>query len=852
MTDIKKMRLTEKDLFEKLPGKPVWYYLGIYLVVVIALFHNALFSPSKLIYGTDLLAGNLFFRHFFIEFFKSHGCWPLWDPYIHGGFPFVDGMHGDIFYIPSSLFYMLFNIFYAWGFVIALHVFFSGFFMYLFLKDLNIRGMVAFLGGLLYMMAPLFISLVYAGHNGKMFVITLTPLMFFIFHRATTRGKLIYYILLSFVMLLVMTTPHMQMAYFLFATLGAYFIVTTIQRWRKDGVGPIKPTALFLTAVILGMMLSLMQFLTPYQYLNKYSMRTLRKAEGKGYRFSTSWSLNPEEIAADFFPEFCGDNVAGQKSTYWGHNYFKLNSEHFSIIAIFLSVLGIGLWQHRGKWFFFGTIIVTLIFSLGANTFLFKLFYLLPGIKNFRAPGLIAFLTCFSTITLGAMGLESFLTCKKDDKKLKKTWKIYTYITAGYSLIILLLLILQMGFFKIWFAIFGYTPDADKMRSLQMGMDRITIGALISLAIVLILYALLKFYLDRKIKPSIIILILATITFVYMWSFNSRYIITIDPKPYYAKTPIIDFFKDKQKEGPFRVLVLPQTLRDYYLAYHGIEELSTTQLHGNHLASTEEFIRKSGKIDVPSVDAFFKIVKLLETSGLIYQPSMNMLNSNAVQQAIYSMIRTRFIYSSVQDLLNIRYVLSSWQLSPDRFRQVKTFGKIKVYENLFTLPRAFPIYRYVVIPDEDDILATFSDTSFDYRSQIIFDKMPDNAPPVYDDSLRWPVVPAKVYDIDNFRFKVDVEMLADGFLFLSENYYPAWKAYENGRLLPTLKADFTFRAIPLKKGFHTVECRFENNTFSVAFLVSKFTFVFLALSLIFLIVKNKLKNKTLKRGNSEK
>lgn len=839
MADHKKKKLIEQDLFEKLPGKPVWYYLGIYLIVVIALFHNSLFSPSKLIYGTDLLAGNLFFRHFFAEFFKSHGCWPLWDPYIHGGFPFVDGMHGDIFYIPSFFFYMLFSISYAWGFVIAFHVFFTGFFMYLFLKDLNIRGMVAFLGGLLYMMAPLFISLVYAGHNGKMFVITLTPLIFFIFNRATTRGKLIYYILLSFVILLVMTTPHMQLAYFLFMMLGVYFIVTTIQRWRKDGVSPLKPTALFITAVILGMMLSLMQFVTPYQYLKKYSMRSLRSVEGKGYEFSTSWAMNFEEMAADFFPEFCGDNITGQKPTYWGRNFFKLNSEHFSIIAIFLSVLGIGLWRHRGKWFFFWIAIVTIIFALGSNTPLFKLFYLLPGIESFRAPSLIAFLTGFSVITLGAMGLESFLTCKKEDKKLKKTWKIYTYITAGYSLIILLLLILQMGFFKIWFAVFGYTPDPDKMQSLRMGMDQITTGALISLAIVLILYGLLKFYLDRKIKPGIIIITLAAMTFLYMWSFNSRYIITIDPKPYYAKTPIIDFFKAKQAEGPFRVLVLPQTLRDYYLAYHGIEELSASQLHGNHLASFEDLVKKRGRLDVSSVDDFFKIVRLLETCGLIYQPSMKMLNSNTVQQAIYSMIRTRFIYGSVQDLLNIKYVFSPWQLSPDKFKQIKTFGKIKVYENLTNLHRAFPVYRYTIIPDKNDILATFSDTTFDYRSQIIFEKMPDNAPPVYDDSLKWPVVPARVYDIDNFRFKVDVEMLADGFLFLSENYYPAWKAYENGHLLPTLKADFTFRAIPLKKGFHTVECKFENKTYSTAFFISKLTFIFLILALIGLIVKNK-------------
>jgi uncharacterized membrane protein YfhO len=88
-------------------------------------------------------------------------------------------------------------------------------------------------------------------------------------------------------------------------------------------------------------------------------------------------------------------------------------------------------------------------------------------------------------------------------------------------------------------------------------------------------------------------------------------------------------------------------------------------------------------------------------------------------------------------------------------------------------------------------------------------------------------------------------MLEDGFLFLSENYYPAWKAYEDGKLLTTLKADYTFRAIPLARGKHTIDCRYENESFNAAFMVSKITFLLMILSLIGLILKEKItaKNK---------
>ena len=135
-----------------------------------------------------------------------------------------------------------------------------------------------------------------------------------------------------------MTTPHMQMAYFLFVTLGLYFITTTIQRWRHDKINPVKPTALFITAVFLGLLMTTVQFVTPYQYLKKHSMRTLRTESENKYQYATSWSMHFEELYADFVPEFCGDNIQGQKTTYWGQNAFKLNSEHFGIVSLFLAM----------------------------------------------------------------------------------------------------------------------------------------------------------------------------------------------------------------------------------------------------------------------------------------------------------------------------------------------------------------------------------------------------------------------------------------------------------------------------------------------------------------------------------
>jgi hypothetical protein len=800
MNQSPKKKQTGLDLFESLPGKPIYYYLGGYALASILLFYRTIFAFSKLVFGTDLMAGNLFFRHFYIDFFKAHGTWPLWDPFIHGGMPFMEAIHGDIFYIPSFIFYMIFGVNYAWGFLLALHVFFAGFFMFLFLKELDIRGKVAFLGGLMYMLAPVLISLVYAGHNGKIFVISLTPFLFYIYHKAIKSGKILHYLLLALTFFLIVTTPHMQLAYFLFFVFGLYVISVIIRIWREQNKVPVKIISLFSLAVIIGLALSMVQFLAPYQYLKKYSMRTTRSEQGKGYEYSTSWAMSWEEAAADFFPEFCGDDVGGQKQTYWGRNPFKLNSEHFGFLAILLSILGIGLWKKRGKWFFFSTAIITLLYALGDSTPFFKIFYLIPGIKSFRAPSLISFLTSFSVITLGAMGLESILENRREDKKIQKTWRIFTYISIGYSAAIALIVILQMNFFTIWFAIFSYTPDSQKLETLRQSLDNVTIGAVISLIFVWVLYGLLRLHLEKKVKSDMVVLVLSALAFVYLWSFDTRYIVPTDPKQHYEKIPAVDFFKSKLAEGPFRVFVLPQTLPDYYLAYHGIEELSLTALHGNQLASHDKLAGNHGN-----------------SRGLAYQ--------------------------SVQDLLNAKYLVSRQQLPPQRFKQVANYGNLFIFENLTALPRACAMYNYSVIPNEDQIVATLYDTTFDYHSRLLLETQPSGITVNTANTNPIPYTPARVYDIANSSFKVDIDMLQDGLLFLSENYYPAWNAYENSQPLTTLKADVAFRAIPLKQGKHTITCKFENKTFNATFNLSRITLILLILAIIGLLAKDKFVKK---------
>src|SRR5688572_26277216 len=79
---------------------PAWAAPALYAVVTIILFRDFILGPA-LILGSDTQALSYFAHNFYTQFVQRMHAFPLWDPFVFGGLPFIDGMHGDIFYPPS-------------------------------------------------------------------------------------------------------------------------------------------------------------------------------------------------------------------------------------------------------------------------------------------------------------------------------------------------------------------------------------------------------------------------------------------------------------------------------------------------------------------------------------------------------------------------------------------------------------------------------------------------------------------------------------------------------------------------------------------------------------------------------
>ena len=85
----------------------------------------------------------------------------------------------------------------------------------------------------------------------------------------------------------------------------------------------------------------------------------------------------------------------------------------------------------------------------------------------------------------------------------------------------------------------------------------------------------------------------------------------------------------------------------------------------------------------------------------------------------------------------------------------------------------------------------------------------------------------KVVSYENNRVLLEVSTPEAAFLFMSEAYYPGWKAYVDGRQEEILRANYVFRAIPVGPGSHRVEVVMQPLSFKIGLAVSGLTVVLL-------------------------
>jgi hypothetical protein len=178
------------------------------------------------------------------------------------------------------------------------------------------------------------------------------------------------------------------------------------------------------------------------------------------------------------------------------------------------------------------------------------------------------------------------------------------------------------------------------------------------------------------------------------------------------------------------------------------------------------------------------------------------------------------------NLLGAKYVLAPKGQAPGDERLVPVYTdnpQIDVYLNTEALPMAFLVYQaHLVYSHTEAWNALFAD--FDPTETVILEESQIGSQPEIGgrrSGIESGVIEFVTYGAN--EIVLAVEMPADGWLVLSEVYYPGWQATVNGGRTEVLRADYAFRAVALASGEHVVRMTFTSRTWKVGLAASGIT-----------------------------
>lgn len=535
--------------------------------------------------------------------------------------------------------------------------------MYVLMLTFGVRPVFAIIASIAFSMSSYNLLSLAAGHNAKIWAVSLMPMILLGIHLAFQKKKLLGAGVLALGLLLQLKFNHVQITYYTLIIAVIYVVVRLVFDWKKEGFPQLAKTIAFLalgaTFAVggnIGRIATAMEY-AHYSTRGKATLESASAGLDKDYAFS--WSNGKLETLTFMVPNFygggsntpLGENTESEKAlrsngldpaqingflqgapTYWGDQPFTGGPIYGGVILVFLAFIGIWAAPKESLYTFGVIIILSLMLSWGKNLswFNYLLFDILPGYNKFRAVSMALGMTLFAIPALAGISLER-LYRSKDFKPL--------YIAAASVGGILLLLAVGAGIFRFEGAADAGLPDWLVNALRQDRESMLSASAWRSLALVAAAFALIYFALKNKISDLVLGLGIFALVTVDLWTVNKHYLNDSSfqgnpSRTYFAETPADqEIAKDSDY---FRVLDLTEGLtstgkspyRFHSLGgYHGAKMRRYQDLLDNRLSfELNDFVTKAkeGNFDFAGIQT----INMMNTKYIIAGTAANAVFEN--------------------------------------------------------------------------------------------------------------------------------------------------------------------------------------------------------------------------------
>lgn len=756
--------------------------------------------PHKPI-GTDPIRFFYPGRTFTNEMVRN-GELPLWNPYNFSGSPFLGNFQSAFFY-PFNVFYLFFAPIVAWSILIFIQPLLAMLFTYLYLQYLQIRKIAAFFGAFAFGFSG-FITI----WSQEAPVVSQTalwlPLVLFGIEGFLKTNKKLYLFCVIFALTCTIFAGFFQMAFYIFAFSFLYALFRIKTEKKKDWI-----LHIFVIFIAFGVsiLLSSIQLIPSIEAF----IESPRHSSGANYLFDT-YLLPITHIVQVVIPD-----IFGSPGSY---NFFGRGAYHETVLSIgvipFIFALFALFFRKENKMIYFFGVALVVTFFLTIDSPLTRIFYQLPIplIPTFL-PTRIFFLTTFSLSILSAFGLSYFI--KKKDAYSKR-------ILTAISLVLFLFLILVM-LYGIMLLIFG--PNV--LRPLHeyiirpgiqfKGTEVTTIlrNVIFSMSFVFLILLFLKF----KKRFNLHILFIVFLALVGQFYYLQKHLVVGEKQFLYPDHPILSFLKE-QEDPSFRFIVFGKpvlgniSLHERLYSPEGMDAIFPRR-YGQLIFAA----KNDGKLtvhDLPRIE-----VTLSEL-----QNNEHLLD-NARRFRLLSLLGIKYIVYHEEGTS----IFSLEKRFPkDVFLPVWQNKNWYIFENKIVLPRATLVDRVTVESDPQKIIDMIFDPQFNLGQNIIIEEQPSFTNQVVEKD---PKDNSSVEIVSYQPQKVEIKIKTDRdrMLFLSDNYYPGWRAYLDSNPSKIYRANYTFRAVVVPKGSHTIVFAYEPTSICLGMIISMLSFSLL----LFVILK---------------
>lgn len=752
---------------------------------------NSFFDNNFIIFGILLFFWILFFRellsgsaYLFDDFIEqyypakvmssvmiSKGIFPFWNPFIFSGMPFFADLQIAVLY-PFNFVLTLFVkndklSALAIQNSIIFHYLLTSIFTFFLAKHFKLSGLFSLIFALLFTYSSY--MMIHMMHQPLIEAATWFPLFFLIWLKFIDTKKYYYPLLGGFIMALCILAGYPQVPFFNFFFVAIYSLFIAYGLFKEKKTKDIISLSIGFAIVLLFTF-----GLTAFQLLPAMEFIGLSNRATFDYNFAKQGSMHIYDYITIIIPKYFGVWSGNDKISdiqYWSKH--QEGPWMFSVSNVFISSLIIVLLYPSYKYLIKEKKnIIIAYFSI--FIIIFSFMFSLGGNFIFHKLmfDIVPFFNRFRNPAhiVYIMMMAFIMVTMIGTNGIIANGKIKEYYSKRYFVVVSSIVILL--FLIVYSGMFMPLYASQLPQVISYVKSQSLLYILFSLLFILSFYL----YSNNKININTFGLFLVLILLVEIYSIwfdqNNG---TRNPEQVYSqRNQLAEKFKEEMKNEKFRV-----NSRD-----------------GSYML----FQRNQGFVDN---------IEFLEGYGALLLKNFIPPNGSDPKS------------SQTHDLMNVKYKILN-----DSTGKGKMLGLNSTY-----LPRVMMFYDVVRFNSEEDVKNFMMSNSFNYRRTLVIEEKENINLPKLNPMDSIPDNSVKILESTINSIKVEVDTPQDGMLYFSEVYYPAFKAYLDGKSSKIFKTDYCMRSVLIPKGKHIVEMKYESDSFNNGILITLITLGLFVISL---------------------